>query len=160
MLNKLFPKLLLLTFTGASLGTSTMAGLKVASHWNTESARESSGVIIDLLPTSTPAESELEKSPATPSPRPTTPQLPKSNTCVVTIFGEQFDVFPLKKTHQGGDIFICETDMTATYQKQHGTDLSRMAPYRLNISGQADTSSNLKRFSESESEEGENYEDD
>lgn len=60
--------------------------------------------------------------------------------CIVTIFGQQYDVAPLGVTHPGpkgttlidlggSTFFQCGTDMTATYQSQHGTDVSRMAPY-------------------------------
>ncbi|MEK7165682.1 MAG: hypothetical protein AAB874_02645, partial [Patescibacteria group bacterium] len=45
--------------------------------------------------------------------------------------GRQYDVTPLKSTHSGGDIFQCGTDMTAVYQKQHGTDTSRMTAYLI-----------------------------
>ncbi len=49
--------------------------------------------------------------------------------CIITLFGKQYDVTPLRSTHSGGDIFNCGTDMTASYQGKHGTDMSRMQPY-------------------------------
>jgi hypothetical protein len=49
--------------------------------------------------------------------------------CIVTIFGVQYDVEPLKTNHTGGDVFICNTDMTAVYQGMHGTNVSRMASF-------------------------------
>jgi hypothetical protein len=41
------------------------------------------------------------------------------NRCIVTIEGNRYDVTPLKSTHSGGDIFVCGTDMTATFFTQH-----------------------------------------
>lgn len=55
--------------------------------------------------------------------------------CVVTLFGIQYDVTSLQTTHSGGNIFTCGTNMTATYQAKHGTDVSRMAPYTIPTAG-------------------------
>jgi len=63
------------------------------------------------------------------------------SSCLVTLFGKTYDVMPLKSSHPGGDIFQCNTDMTAVYQSQHGTDVSRMQAY-LVISGSGTTSGN------------------
>lgn len=62
-----------------------------------------------------------------------------STPCIVTIFGIQYDVSPLGTTHSGpqgttvdagaAGFFQCETDMTAVYQSQHGTDVSRLLPF-------------------------------
>lgn len=49
--------------------------------------------------------------------------------CIVTIFGVQYDVEPLKTGHSGGDVFICNTDMSAVYQGMHGTNVSRMTAF-------------------------------
>lgn len=51
--------------------------------------------------------------------------------CIVTLFGVQYDVSPLQTGHTGGNIFVCGTDMTATYQGMHGTNVSRMTAYLL-----------------------------
>lgn len=51
--------------------------------------------------------------------------------CIVTIFGQQYDVSPLQTSHSGGNIFTCGTDMTAVYQPMHGTDVSRIAAYLI-----------------------------
>lgn len=60
-----------------------------------------------------------------------TTQATTDNRCVVTLFGQQYDVTTLRGSHPGGDIFVCSTDMSATYQKAHGTDLSRMQKYLI-----------------------------
>lgn len=52
-----------------------------------------------------------------------------SSSCIITLFGKQYDVTALQASHTGGNIFACGTDMTATYQAMHGTDVSRMIPY-------------------------------
>lgn len=60
--------------------------------------------------------------------------------CVVTIFGQQYDVSSLGTTHSGprGTTFVsiggsaffqCGADMTAVYQGMHGTDVTRLIPY-------------------------------
>jgi len=54
-----------------------------------------------------------------------------TGNCIVTLFGQQYDVTSLQTNHTGGNIFVCGTDMTAAYQAQHGTNVSRMAPYLI-----------------------------
>ncbi len=49
--------------------------------------------------------------------------------CIITLFGKQYDVTSLQNAHTGGSLFACGTDMTATYQAMHGTDVSRMVSY-------------------------------
>jgi hypothetical protein len=51
--------------------------------------------------------------------------------CIVTVFGQQYDVTALTSSHTGGNIFVCGTDMTATYQAMHGTDVSRILSYLI-----------------------------
>lgn len=58
-----------------------------------------------------------------------------NNSCIISLFGKQYDVFPLQSTHSGGNIFKCNTDMTTTYQGKHGTDVSRMQKYLLASTG-------------------------
>lgn len=57
-----------------------------------------------------------------------------SSNCIITLFGKQYDITSLLTTHSGGNVFQCGTDMTASYQSRHGTNLSRMAPYLVNTS--------------------------
>lgn len=54
-----------------------------------------------------------------------------AGSCIITLFGQQYDVTSLQAGHTGGSIFVCGTDMTATYQAMHGTDVSRMAPFLI-----------------------------
>lgn len=55
-----------------------------------------------------------------------------SGRCLITLWNRQYDVTALQSSHSGGNIFTCGADMTSVYQKQHGTDLSRMVPYLIN----------------------------
>lgn len=61
------------------------------------------------------------------------------NDCIITLFGKQYNVAPLRTTHSGGDVFKCGTDMTAAYQGQHGIDVTRMQPYLVTQSSTAGT---------------------
>ncbi len=63
-----------------------------------------------------------------------------SNACIITLFGKQYDVAPLRNTHPGGNIFTCGTDMTTVYQGQHGNDVSRMQPYLVTTNNTTGTS--------------------
>lgn len=58
-----------------------------------------------------------------------------NSQCIITLFGKQFNVTSLQTSHTGGNIFNCGTDMTAVYQTQHGTDLTRMQPYLVTSTG-------------------------
>jgi hypothetical protein len=51
--------------------------------------------------------------------------------CVVTVFKRQYDVTALRSTHTGGDIFKCGTDMSAAYQKQHGSSTKMIEKYLI-----------------------------
>ena len=64
----------------------------------------------------------------------------KALGCIVTIDGNKYDVTNLKKTHSGGDIFVCNTDMSNSYHNQHGTNLARMERYLVNETQNAGTS--------------------
>ncbi len=54
-----------------------------------------------------------------------------AETCIITILGEQYDVTTLRGSHPGGDIYECDTDMTNTFQSQHGNDLQRIEKYKV-----------------------------
>jgi hypothetical protein len=51
--------------------------------------------------------------------------------CIITLFGEQYDVTQLRFVHPGGNIYECGTDMTETYIEQHGNDLERIEKYKV-----------------------------
>jgi hypothetical protein len=68
----------------------------------------------------------------TPTPAPT-PAPAATATCIITIDGLQYDVEPLRKRHPGGDIYNCGTDMSDIFHGQHGNDIGRLAPYKVNV---------------------------
>lgn len=53
-------------------------------------------------------------------------------TCIITINGERYDITEFQNLHEGGNIFKCGTDMTTDFQNQHGNDLERINPYKIN----------------------------
>lgn len=54
-----------------------------------------------------------------------------SGGCMITLFGGQYDITNLRKTHSGGDVFVCGADMTSVYQSRHGSNLAIMSAYRI-----------------------------
>jgi hypothetical protein len=57
------------------------------------------------------------------------PNANAAGTCIVTIFGKQYDVAPLQTSHSGGNVFTCGTDMSSVYQGMHGTNISKIASF-------------------------------
>lgn len=77
---------------------------------------------------------DSKRSPETSAPS-LTPTLDRR--CIVTLFGQKYDVTYLRNTHSGGDVFKCGTDMTEIYKDKHGTNLDRMQNYLLGSNGAA-----------------------
>lgn len=73
-----------------------------------------------------------------PLPPPTSATNPQTgnNRCIVTLSGQQYDITSLLTTHSGGNVFTCNSDMTASYQQRHGTNTSMMQPYLVTGSTQ------------------------
>lgn len=59
-------------------------------------------------------------------------QSDSTSQCIITIQGEQYDVTQFQNLHPGGNIFRCGTDMTSDFENQHGNDLDRIKPYKIN----------------------------
>lgn len=160
---KTFPVLIGIMLTSITLGTTGLSIIKasqsLASNINTEVpevravnseervAVESSGsqVVAKSIPSTSPGKSAAA-APTTLntsiSPSQST-QVAVDNRCLVTLFGKQYDVTSLRSSHPGGNVFVCGTDMSATYQSAHGTDVSRMQQYLVTgNSTAAGTSSN------------------
>jgi predicted heme/steroid binding protein len=66
--------------------------------------------------------------------------------CIITVYDEKYDVQPLRDTHTGGDVFECGTDMTATFEGQHGMDLDRIAQYKVEADGGDSSDAGLPMF--------------
>jgi hypothetical protein len=147
---KVMQVLAILTLGGFTLGSGVMGTTRLAESLQTPlppahqltQANLPTPTDSNLAPTSPlrPTQTPLPKL------KPTNPKiiLPPSTTlttlstsvtfnnnsrCLITLFGQQYDVTSLRSTHSGGDVFACGTDMSAVYQGQHGTSLARMAPY-------------------------------
>lgn len=116
----------------------------------------------EIISTITPTITKLitkspTKTPTTnPTPFPTavvSPKVTAGGNCVVTLFGQQYDVTFLKSSHSGGDIFRCGTDMTTSYQDKHGSNLSRMQNYLIGSNGTAPNPQAVNQNKEDEREE-------
>lgn len=98
---------------------------------------------VEISDNFTPSQSIIPSIPAittTPSITPpaakptTTPKAtarPTAKPCIVTINGSRYDVTALRKTHSGGNIFVCGTNMTATFQSMHGSDYNIIKKYKI-----------------------------
>lgn len=54
-----------------------------------------------------------------------------TDDCIITVEGTRYNVTQLRGNHPGGDIFVCVTDMTQLFRRQHGTSLRRLEPYKI-----------------------------
>lgn len=59
------------------------------------------------------------------------PQLISNPTCIITIDEKKYDVQPLRSTHPGGDIYKCDTDMSAIFHGKHGESVKRVEKYLI-----------------------------
>ncbi|OIP98124.1 hypothetical protein AUK40_01925 [Candidatus Wirthbacteria bacterium CG2_30_54_11] len=88
-----------------------------------------SAVTSTAAPVATPIPTPIPTPAPTPTPASTPP--PVDTRCLVQIAGGTYDVTSLRKTHSGGNVFTCGTDMTAIFQSQHGTNYSLIAKYKI-----------------------------
>lgn len=76
--------------------------------------------VTPVLSNDTSASPQQESEP-TPDPR-----------CIVTVRGSLFDVTQFRLIHEGGDIFLCGSDMTAEFNNEHDDRIfEKMQRYRL-----------------------------
>jgi hypothetical protein len=93
--------------------------------------------VISVSPTPIIAK-EKPADPQVIEPRPSTVVQPTevsqpSSGCEVVLFGERYDLQAFRQVHPGGDIFQCNTDMSAVFSSQHPMDyLAKLAPYKIN----------------------------
>lgn len=67
-------------------------------------------------------------------PAPQQPSQPASvpSGCIITLDGGSYNVTSLQRSHSGGDIFNCGSDMSATFWGKHGQSIfSKMQQYRI-----------------------------
>jgi len=117
-------------FTPVLASLSIVVG--VAAYTATSPQQQALPVESEIVvqPTTTPLASI--KGPNPPKPTPIKSPTPKPKpSCIVTIAGKRYNVLSLRRTHSGGNIFVCGTDMTRTFNQQHGSDYSLIAKYRI-----------------------------
>jgi cytochrome b involved in lipid metabolism len=95
--------------------------------------------VVKATPKTTITKTVGATTPSTPSATPASTSA--SNTCIITLFGLQYDVTELRNTHSGGDVFNCGTDETQSYVKQHGSSVSRMSKYLVTNTASSTTGS-------------------
>jgi hypothetical protein len=63
----------------------------------------------------------------------TAPQpIPVTSGCIITLDGAKYDVTSLRSSHSGGDIFSCNSDMSAMFWGKHGQGIfNKMQQYRI-----------------------------
>jgi len=52
-----------------------------------------------------------------------------ADKCIISVFGQEYDIGPFRALHPGGDVFKCGEDMTETFMQQHGKDLKRIEKF-------------------------------
>lgn len=127
-------------------------------------------IIATLMPTKKPI---IPTKYIPPTSIPTTPPNTNnnSNSCIVTINGQQYDLTSLSSSHPGpkgntitstSGFFQCGTDMTSIFNGQHGTKYSMLSKYLLasNTSGQTSNSNqNPTTFQNNQRDEDEQDDD-
>ncbi len=72
--------------------------------------------------------SQATSQPAAQQPAPA----PVPSGCIITLDGSSYNVTNLQRTHSGGDIFNCGSDMSATFWGKHGQSIfNKMQQYRI-----------------------------
>lgn len=153
--SKVVPPAVIILFLGSTVATSSLAGMKLfspagpsvqgistveqVSSLGTVNSGSSSNVAKPTA-TKTPTITSVPKSPGSLALNTNTNATANTVTgCIITLFGKQYDVTSLRTTHSGGDVFKCGTDMSTTYQSQHGTNVSRMQAYLVASSSTGST---------------------
>jgi hypothetical protein len=69
----------------------------------------------------------------TPTPEKTNPtSVPLSyKTCIVTLFGRQYDITSMKIKPEEKDIFVCGEDISDSYKAKFGTKVDRLRKYLI-----------------------------
>ncbi len=68
----------------------------------------------------------------TTTPKPTTaPTAKPTPSCIITVAGAKYNVYALQKTHSGGNVFTCGSDMTSSFNSQHGFNYRLIARYKI-----------------------------
>jgi len=151
--NLLFNRFLILTLIASTMGIAGVVAAKTIPQASVNTMGDSGAQTkiegsVDLTVTASPTDTKIVD--ITPTTRPTntpttiptsiptaviTPKVTASGGCIVTLFGQKYDVASLRRSHSGGDIFKCDTDMSSVYQGQHGNNLNQMQRYLIGSNG-------------------------
>lgn len=92
-------------------------------------------VVTTVKPTNKPATTTATPTPktaATQTATPTPTPKPAPSGCIIKIDGVSYEITSLRKSHSGGDIFSCSTDMSAIFWGKHNAKiLAKMAQYKI-----------------------------
>ncbi len=79
-----------------------------------------------------PATAPTAKPTVTPTVAPTQAPTPKPAGCVIQIDGVKYEITSLIRSHSGGNVFTCNTDMSAIFWGRHNQKiLQMMQKYRI-----------------------------
>lgn len=80
---------------------------------------------------STPSPTKASTPSSTPAPT-VAPATPKPAGCIIQIDGVKYNITSLVKTHSGGNVFTCGTDMSAIFWGKHNAKILQiMQQYRI-----------------------------
>jgi len=82
-----------------------------------------------------PTSTSIVKTPvviAVPTSAPTAIPTPKPAGCLIQIDGVKYEITSLQRSHSGGNVFTCGTDMSAIFWGKHNAKiLQMMAKYKI-----------------------------
>lgn len=140
--DKVIPVAIVSLLTFVTLSTSVMAVNKILGSFGQGADQKEKSITEGVKNNSAGVSLPVTAIPTSVSPTqinriisPTSIPTTNSSSCIVTVFGKQYDVTTLRITHSGGDVFTCGTDMTAIYQGRHGTRVNLIAPYFVTTNG-------------------------
>lgn len=135
--------LYILVLAAVTIGISVLAVLKTGSGTVLTENKTAKQSWADLSPAATGTPSQEANSSVSDSPVASENRgsVDLAGACIVTLFGNRYDVTKLRSSHPGGDVFACGTDQTELYRSQHGTNLNQMKRYLIDGQGNAPDSS-------------------
>jgi hypothetical protein len=71
----------------------------------------------------------------TPTPSIAQKEIPVEERCFITLNSKLYDVTEFKTEHEGGNIFVCGTDMTEQFKDEHKNDFARAEEYEVDDQG-------------------------
>ena len=79
-----------------------------------------------------PSKAPMATTTPTATPSPTQTPTVKQSGCVIQIDGVKYEITSLVRTHSGGNVFTCGTDMSAIFWSRHNARiLQMMGQYKI-----------------------------